>query len=629
MRPITTKDRWRYHFDNVMSRGAIAMIGGLTLVTATMVTLAALFLSLTGIAGTGHASPNFIENLWISTMRAMDPGTVSGDSGWPFRLVMFSVTIGGLFIVSSLISIISAGLDTRIEQMRKGRSFVVEQNHVLILGWSSKIYTIILELIVANESQADAVIVILADRDKVEMDDDIRANLPKLKSTRIVTRSGNPTDMTDLDLVNPYQSKSIIILAPDSLTADAEVVKTILAICNSPQRRVGKYHIVAEMKDSDHIQVARLVGKDEVELIAIDDLIARITVQSCRQSGLSVVYAELMDFSGGEIYFRQFRELTGKSYAEVVNRFATCSVMGIQHADKSVSLNPDPHTIIEAGDSIVALTEDDSTFVCEGSNHSLTVDEIVPFIQDNPPERTLVLGWNKKGRQILEEMDLYVAKGSSVTVIANFDLEATLEPLSKDLVNFELHYFEADTATRPVLEQLRVNDFQHVVLLSYQDTMSLQQADATTMMTLLHLRDIWEKAGQPLKIVTEMLDLRNRDLASVTRADDFIVSDKLMSLLMAQVAENKYLMRVFEDLFHHEGSEIYIKPIGKYVSIGQGTSFYDVVNAALAKGETAIGYRKTNLQYDATQNYGLKLNPVKSERVTFDAGDQVIVLAEH
>lgn len=629
MRPITTKDRLRYHFDNVMSRGAIAMIGGLSLVTALMVSAAAIFLSITGIAGTGNDNPHFIENLWMSMMRAMDPGTVAGDNGWPFRIVMFAVTIGGIFIVSSLISIISAGLDTRIEQMRKGRSFVVENNHVLILGWSSKIYTIIKELIVANESQTDAVIVILADRDKVEMDDDIRANLPRLKNTRVVTRSGCPTDMTDLDLVNPYQSRSIIILAPESDTADAEVVKTILAICNSPQRRSEKYHIVAEMKDSDHIQVAKLVGKDEVELIAIDDLIARITVQSCRQSGLSVVYAELMDFGGGEIYFRQFRELTGKTYAEVINRFASCAVMGVQHADKSVSLNPYPNTIIEAGDSIVALTEDDSTFVCEGSSHSVTIGEVVPYIQDNPAERTLVLGWNKKGRQILEEMDLYVSKGSSVTVIANFDLESVLDPLSKELKNFELHYFEADTATRPVLEQLHVNDFQHVVLLSYQDTMSLQQADATTLMTLLHLRDIWEKAGRPLKIVTEMLDLRNRDLASVTRADDFIVSDKLMSLLMAQVAENKYLMRVFEDLFHHEGSEIYIKPIKEYVQPGQTTDFYGVVNAALAKGETAIGYRRTSLQYDAEQNYGLKLNPVKSSRLTFDENDQIIVLAEH
>ena len=40
-----------------------------------------------------------------------------------------------------------------------------------------------------------------------------------------------------------------------------------------------------------------------------------------------------------------------------------------------------------------------------------------------------------------------------------------------------------------------------------------------------------------------MLDVRNRELAEVTQADDFIVSDKLVSLMLAQVSENKDLTR--------------------------------------------------------------------------------------
>ena len=50
-----------------------------------------------------------------------------------------------------------------------------------------------------------------------------------------------------------------------------------------------------------------------------------------------------------------------------------------------------------------------------------------------------------------------------------------------------------------------------------------------------------------------MLDLRNRELAEVTQADDFIVSDQLISLMLAQVAENKHLNAVFADLFDPRG----------------------------------------------------------------------------
>ena len=84
--------------------------------------------------------------------------------------------------------------------------------------------------------------------------------------------------------------------------------------------------------------------------------------------------------------------------------------------------------------------------------------------------------------------------------------------------------------------------------------------------------------------------MRNRELAEVTKADDFIVSDKLISLLMSQVSENKYLMRVFEDLFDADGSEIYLKPAGSYVETGRPVNFYTVVESARRRGEVAIGY---------------------------------------
>lgn len=73
--------------------------------------------------------------------------------------------------------------------MRKGHSFVIEKDHTLILGWSTKIFTIISELVVANQNHKDAKIVIKADMDKVEMEDEIRARIPDTKTTRIICRT--------------------------------------------------------------------------------------------------------------------------------------------------------------------------------------------------------------------------------------------------------------------------------------------------------------------------------------------------------------------------------------------------------------------------------------------------------
>jgi hypothetical protein len=159
--------------------------------------------------------------------------------------------------------------------------------------------------------------------------------------------------------------------------------------------------------------------------------------------------------------------------------------------------------------------------------------------------------------------------------------------------------------------------------------MELQDADAQTLISLLHIRRVMEETGKDVKVVSEMLDLRNRDLAEVTKADDFIVSDKLISLLMSQVSENKYLMRVFEDLFDADGSEIYLKPMSDYIKSGELINFYTVIESAKRKGETAIGYRIASDAHDNSKAYGVVVNPGKSKMMTFKENDKLIVLAEN
>jgi hypothetical protein len=125
-----------------------------------------------------------------------------------------------------------------------------------------------------------------------------------------------------------------------------------------------------------------------------------------------------------------------------------------------------------------------------------------------------------------------------------------------------------------------------------------------------------------------MLDARNRELAEVTQADDFIVSDKLISLLLAQISENKYLSAVFTDVFDPEGSEIYLKPARDYVQVGRPMTFYTVVEAARRRGHVAFGYRLAAESGVASKAYGVVVNPDKSKRLTFSNADRIIVVAE-
>ena len=147
-------------------------------------------------------------------------------------------------------------------------------------------------------------------------------------------------------------------------------------------------------------------------------------------------------------------------------------------------------------------------------------------------------------------------------------------------------------------------------------------------MTLLHLRDIASRTDNRFSMVSEMIDLRNRRLAEVTRADDFIVSDRLVSLYLTQLSENKSLHQVFDDIFDAAGSEIYLRPAGEYVATGRAVDFYTVLESARRRGEIAIGYRLRSKATDAEAGDGVVVTPPKSRQVTFDSADLVIVLAE-
>ena len=149
-----------YKLDCLFSKGISAMILFLGIASISIIVLASVIAVSFHIAPQNSESLSFFEAFWASLMRTLDAGTMGGDDGWPFRILMLLVTIGGIFIISALIGVISNGLNSRLENLQRGRSFVVEENHTVILGWNEKVFAIVKELCIANQNKQDACIVI-------------------------------------------------------------------------------------------------------------------------------------------------------------------------------------------------------------------------------------------------------------------------------------------------------------------------------------------------------------------------------------------------------------------------------------------------------------------------------------
>lgn len=612
------RQRIRYALDNALATGMSAVVAWLGLMTIALIVLAGVAIALLEVEVDG-ARPGFFEGMWLSMQRTLDPGTGGGDTGWPFRLISLLVTLGGIFVVTALIGLTANAIDRRIEAVRRGRSLVIERGHTLVLGWSSKLPTVVSELAEANANQRHSSVVVLAPRDQVEMEEQVRTWLPGGTRMRVVCRTGEPHDPEDLARVNPAYAKSVILLlTPEH--GDAETVKALLAVLRADPG-LERTAVVAEVASERLARALRAATDDRVLTVVSNDVIARITAQVCRQPGLSTVYQEVLDFAGDEIYFASDPRLEGLTFAQAVVAYEASSVIGVRRAGEGVVLVPEMASRIGAGDELVLITADDDTAVFTGVPRECDDDD-VPADRlpawDPKVERVLVVGWNEMTPSLAHELDHYAAPGSVLHVFADpalCDVESSLPHLV--LTNYSLETTLTDTNDPDVFAKLfRDETWDHVVVLCYHGPHA-SDADARALLALLQLRHEFAALDVPPTVVAEMRDPRDVELAPGSGVDDFIVSERLTSYVLAQLSENPALAPVFEELFGSSGCELAVYRAARLGVTGP-CRFLEVVRAARERGDVAIGYR--------VAGGSVVINPAKSSVVPLGPDDDVIVV---
>lgn len=609
--------RLRYAFDNSMSRGTPALVAWLAAVTLVLVLVFAVLTTVLRLRTVDTTGSGFWHEVFYALLHALDPGYIGGDQGgWAFLLTMLVLTIAGLFIVSALIGVIAAGIDERLAELRRGRSAVIERDHTVILGWSESIFTVVSELTIANESRTRPVVVVLADKDKVEMEEALHAKVPDLRGTRVVCRSGSPMDLDDLRLSSHTTARSVILLAPEgSEDPDSEVIKALLALSHHEAEVVGPGpRVVAEIRNPSNLEAARLVGGGRAVLLDIRDTVAKLLVQTSRQSGAAAVYVELFDYDGDEIYFLEEHDLGATTYAEAALAFESSTLVGLVGPGGPV-LNPPPDTRV--GDATLVLVAPDDSALAGQARAAVVPDpSVFGTAEPAPPAPTqaLLVGWNARAPIVLRELDKYAAPGSRITVLTGLG-----EPALPDLENLAVELVRGPTTDRATLARHVTADLDQVLVLCYSDHLDTQAADARTLVTLLHVRDLLGGLGVAVPVVSEMLDDRNRVLAQVAHVDDVVVSGEIVSLLVTQLSEDPRLEPVFDQLLGDQGAEIYLRPAAWYVRPDVEVSWADVVASAARRSESALGLK---------QGDRVRVNPPKSQRFRLASEDRVVVLAE-
>lgn len=375
------------------------------------------------------------------------------------------------------------------------------------------------------------------------------------------------------------------------------------------------------------------------------------------------------------------------TFGEILNRVRRASVIGYKRRGE-LFINPDLNTEIFASDKLILIEEQqfDSYIFDEPNinvkNYNLYKEKII-----NESENILVLGSNPNLPQILAEANKYLEDNSMVVIACNYDqLIEGLRKLEVEKYDINLHNLKFEIMSIPMNEahgveyyskvqkllkeyivyqnretisdmsedeikchidirfkltdiyssdsfdvlltkanEFLCNKLDHILVLS-DKTLDSDTADEKTLFLLMNLRHRFVKNN--VNITTEMRKAANQRIADNSSVDDFIISDTIVSNMVTQIAKNKDLYAVFDDILDVEGSEVYLEPFRNYIMFNENKreefNFYEIVKIVTTKSNRIpIGYRRT----DENGVSKIVLNP--SKRLIFDIGpnDQVIVVA--
>jgi hypothetical protein len=646
------KTRLRYQFDTFMAKGGGSIFKALTVAfVVTFVVIAVLRGMLLWLAPdiAQQHDTGFLGSVYITFLELTDPGNMAQDiySGAAYKIYAVIAGLAGIVMLSALIAFITTAMNQKIYELKRGRSKVIEEGHSLILGWNEqRISEILRELILANESEKDACVVILADKDKEEMDEILRLRVKELATTRVVTRSGDVSSLVNLDMVSLESSSSVIILADcedtDSdkkkTSSDAKAIQTVLATMGNEIEN-DDFSVVVEIFNPTHREIVRSSFSDHVITVNTSDILAKLLVQTSRSVGLSLVYNEILSFDGCELYFydAEWGDLT---FGELGYRFPDGVPIGIRNADGLITINPESNRVLEPADEILIVADDDSTIeLYDGPVATPTDHELSGERQEQQIERELMIGWSFKSTAIIREFADYIMAGSQIHVLLKEPDEgqiAQIKALNDEMQGIDVELVEKDCLSIEDLMSVKPFEYNNIIILagnSLSDTeFDAARVDSENIVALLLLRRIFSQyptESKDTKLITEILDSQNDALVAKAGVQDVIISNRLVSMIMAQISESRDIEKVYDDIFQEDGSEIYLKPARLYyASLPAEVTFADMMAIAQKRDEICIGVKVRAYENNKSENNGITLIPEKNTSYVLQPDDNLVVVAE-
>lgn len=612
MQKPSLKDRFQYWFDNRMSKGSLALIRILIVATVIVIVLIACLIS---VFGFNDEENNLGSTLWDSFATIINQWIPSFEDGKIGYVVLMSVAaLFGLLFTSVLIGIFSSAIEEKIQNLKKGNSRVLEKDHYVILGFKSGEYTLVHQLVIAASGNTRC-IVVAGNMEKDKMDEDIRNNVSIPRNIKLICRSIDIYNPVELEKCSITTCKTVII----SPTDDLSTAKALLVVTGLIRNNQNSQARIAAIVSSNKYQLPKNVTeRHNVNLFQTNVILAKIIAHTCTQVCLSQTFEEIFNFEGSEMYIVDFPDIAGMSFLDLSVSIESGVPIGLYNNSQGIIMSPDYDHIVSDNDKVIIFAEDaksarkvsaeDISRVSASETHDITV---------LPAGKTVIIGSNEVIDIVISELPENVEQIVLAGVPeSEFKRIIGQNSWKRDL---SIQFGSQNIWNNQQLFSL-VADAAHVVVLNDHNE-DIECSDMNCIMQVLKLRDLRERFSLEYNITAELHDERNMNLISFNKeSTDYIVASNLMSLFLAQLAENAELYKAFQEILSNEGNEIYLKTAGEMQCTGEWVCA-ELRAICLYHGYVFLGYNKTH-NGESINHF----NPSLTETIMLEKEDRVIVM---
>ena len=523
------------------------------------------------------------DAFWDSLMQFIDTGNISSVEGSTGIVITFlMVTFIGVCGWGSLIAMINKALQDRINNLSKGNAFIMEKNHAIILGYGEEALTIVEQFIMAKVKT----IIILSDHNV----DVIRKRVSFIKGykkSNVIIREGNTSRIENIKLLNIVKSSSISIINND----DTESLNILLALKKiiEEEELDKKINICVLVHEEDTIEIIKSIEEKNfvIHIIYKYEILYKLIAQSIIYTGLSNVYEDLFSNDGNVFYIETDHNFDNCKFEDAALKYLEKGMilLGITKEDRSPLLIPNYDNFIKKENRLVILSRNNND---DSINEYPDIKPSIIKYKNN----ILLICEDKRYDEIIKEISEYIENNN-------------IAMISYDLIKSQKNKYKF------MLEKLKKEGITKIVLIS-EDNIT----DVKSINILLIIRQIIRKENLNIAILSLLNSIQKRNLIYSDDVRDFIVSGKLIGMLMAQASLSSNILYIFYGLLSKNGKDIIMSPYSDYFQ--ESKTFQDVYLSLLKKKIVIIGVKRYN---------DVILNP--NNECLLDNKDEIIIITNY